>query len=145
MKNILRILILFLFVTNISFGLDLVRGGNIVHDDSTKLQWEDSDSVRVVRKSWDYGVNYCRSLILDGRSDWRLPRKNELLTLVDYSKSNPAIKENAFKNITANYYWSSTPNAALTNYAWHISFDTGLIGYSPKKNMEYVRCVRSTE
>ena len=145
MKNILRILILFLLGTNISFGLDLVRGGNIVHDYSSKLQWEDSANVKVARKSWDFAVAYCRNLILDGRYDWRLPNKNELLTLINYAKSNPAIKENAFINTASNYYWSSIPNAALPDYAWHISFDTGMIGYSRKRNMEHVRCVRSTE
>ena len=145
MKNILNFLILLLLCMNMSFGLDLTRNESTVSDSSTKLQWEDGENVKASRKNWDYAKTYCRNLVLDGKYDWRLPNKDDLLTIIDFSKSNPAIKEDVFKNIASNYYWSSIPNAALSNYAWYISFDTGLIGYSKKRNMEYVRCVRTSE
>lgn len=142
MKNIFKFLMLFLININIVFGLDLTRTGNIVNDILTKLQWQDDKSVTMTRKNWDYAKVYCENLTLDNLSDWRLPAKNELLSLIDYSKSNPAILEDAFQNINSNYYWSSTSNATLHDYAWYISFDTGLIGYIQKNNREYVRCVR---
>lgn len=145
MKNILKILILLSLCLNVSFGLDLVRSGNIVHDYSTKLQWVDDDNVKTSRKSWEHAKTYCKNLVLDGRYDWRLPNKNELITLIDFNKSDPVFKEDVFKNMTSNYYWSSVPNAALSDYAWFISFDTGLIGYTKKINLEYVRCVRTSE
>lgn len=142
MKSIIKILIFLSFSTNVLLGLDLVKTNSIVNDDSTKMQWQDDESVTMIRKNWYYAINYCKNLSLDGHNDWRLPNKDELLTLIDYSKSNPAIKENAFENITSNYYWSSVPNVALSEYAWYISFDTGLVGYSKKDTMQYTRCVR---
>lgn len=143
MKNILKVFILFLFSLNTIFALDLTKNRNTVIDSSTKLQWQDNDSVKMLRKNWDYATVYCQNLVLDGYTNWRLPSKTELLTLINYAKSNPAIKENAFAFITSNYYWSHTENAALSKYAWYIGFDTGLVGYDKKELREYVRCVRT--
>jgi hypothetical protein len=145
MKNILRFLVLFLFSLNILFALGLARNGNTVIDNSTNLQWQDDVHAKMARKDWDYAIYYCKQLILDGYTNWRLPMKNELLSLIDYSKSNPAIKEKVFKNIKPNYYWSSTPNATLSSYGWYISFDSGLVGYNKKRSREYVRCVRTIQ
>lgn len=143
MKNILKISVLFLLSLNIVFAVHLTRTGNSVVDNYSKLQWQDDKNVKILRISWDYAKIYCKKLILDGYVNWRLPSRSELLTLVDYSKANPAIKEKVFQNITSNYYWSHTSNATLLNYAWYIGFDTGIVGYNKKELREYVRCVRT--
>ena len=42
---------------------------------------------------------------LCGASDWRLPSRKELLSLVHYGSSTPAIDSARFPNTTANYFW----------------------------------------
>ncbi|MBF0238256.1 MAG: DUF1566 domain-containing protein [SAR324 cluster bacterium] len=75
-------------------------------------------------------------------TDWRLPNRNELQSLVDYSKSNPAIDTTAFSNTNSSYYWSSTANAYSTSNAWYVNFYNGYVYYGNKTYSYYVRCVR---
>ena len=88
-------------------------------------------------------MTYCEDLTLDGFSDWRLPAVNELLTLVDYSKANPAIDGAAFPGKHWSGYWSSTSKSHNTPVAWYVSFDSGGISGSNKTDSKNVRCVRS--
>ncbi len=58
---------------------------------------------------------------------WRMPNTNELESLVDVSRANPAVSTgNPFTNINlANAYWSSTTYMALTSNAMAIRFSDG--------------------
>jgi hypothetical protein len=84
--------------------------------------------------------NVCGSLNLGGYSDWRLPSKKELITIVDYAISYPGTTINTtyFPNTIASSYWSST-NA---DYAWSVSFGVGDVDYWSECNFMHVRCVR---
>lgn len=53
--------------------------------------------------------------------DWRLPNIKELLSLVDYSQSSPALASgHPFTNVLAAFYWSSTSFAPLAIGAWGV-------------------------
>lgn len=58
---------------------------------------------------------------------WRMPNVNELESVVDVSRANPAVSASApFTNIAlANAYWSSTTYTALTTNAMAIRFTDG--------------------
>ena len=59
-------------------------------------------------------------------SDWRLPNRKELRSLLDRSRSNPILPSgNPFSNAQSNYYWTSTTYAVKKNYAWEIDFWSG--------------------
>jgi hypothetical protein len=119
----------------------LSRNDNgVVSDSSTSLQWQ--DNISSVKKDWEDAIGYCSDLTLDGYSDWRLPNKNELLSIVDYSKYNPSIKEDVFQNIESSYCWSSTTYATNTSNAWNVDFDNGYARNGTKDNSLCVRCVR---
>jgi hypothetical protein len=52
------------------------------------------------------------------RSDWRLPNRMEILSLFDFSKSNPSLPSgHPFYNIEDNY-WTSTTLLSSTDHAW---------------------------
>ncbi len=43
--------------------------------------------------SWEQALEYCETSNLAGYTDWRLPNRNEMQSLVDYSTTNPAIPD----------------------------------------------------
>ncbi|MFC1856590.1 DUF1566 domain-containing protein [Thermodesulfobacteriota bacterium] len=80
-----------------------------------------------------------------GFSDWRLPTREKLRSIVDYGRTSPAISTDYFPNIVASeagYYWSSTTYAGTTGHAWHVGFHYGDDVYFSKSGSYYVRAVR---
>ena len=72
-------------------------------------------------------------------NDWRLPTMQELLTLVDYTKINPACD---LEDTKLEHYWSSTPCVSSDDSFWDVGFYYGYTGWNPKSTHSYVRCVR---
>jgi hypothetical protein len=84
---------------------------------------------------------------LAGKRDWRLPTMEELLTLVDYSRSAPAINGTLFPGTPAGYFWTSTPYANAPNdYIHVVDFDRGQSGatYFQQATDPYTRLVRES-
>ena len=119
----------------------LSKTGNIVTDSATGLEWQD-DAVGT-KTIWQDAIARCETLTLDAKSDWRLPNLNELTSIVDDTKSYPAIDTTVFNNTISNYYWSSTTIAGSTNYAWRVYFNYGPQYGNYKTDNSYVRCVRA--
>ena len=114
----------------------------IVTDSKTGLQWQDNEEANTVTKTWIEAINYCENLTLGSHDDWRLPNFNELDSLADKSKSNPAISL-VFQNVVSDYCWSSTTVVSDEDYAWGVDFDRGNDFWDDKSNSHYVRCVRA--
>ena len=114
-------------------------GGETVFDSATGLVWQKAS---VSGKDWNGALSYCESLTLAGKSDWRLPNKNELMTLIDYSKSEPA---SIFPGMTSETLWSSTFNTYYggTNGLLTVKTGNGMIDYDYNSTELSVRCVRS--
>lgn len=76
--------------------------------------------------------------------DWRLPSREELRSLVDYSHSEkgPAVYNLAFPNTATEFYWSVDPSATNPDEAWGIGFTFGYDYSYYKKNRVHVRLVR---
>ena len=87
-----------------------------------------------VSTSW----NTCDALVLGGRSDWRVPTREELAAfyytvyVADFA---------LFPVTVANSYWSSSTCVPLTAFAWNVSFVSGAVGVNDKSFSTYVRCV----
>ena len=64
--------------------------------------------------TWQQALAYCENLNLAGHTDWRLPDRTELQSIVDYSRINPVI-DPLFSTV-ASSYWSSTTYAVNTIY-----------------------------
>ena len=80
---------------------------------------------------------------LCGASDWRLPSKEELRSIVDYSRYNPSIDTDYFPNTVSSWFWSSSLYAGDSDAAWFVSFYGGYDYATFRSNSEYVRLVRS--
>jgi hypothetical protein len=85
-----------------------------------KLEWKEIEGTY----TWHQAIEL-------GKDGWRLPSKEELLKLY-------------WSNIMPNKkcYWSSSPFAASSNYAWFVHFSNGDENVSNKSYSNYVRLVR---
>jgi len=118
---------------------DFTKTGDIIKDSVSKLEFQD-DAVGS-QMPWEDAITYCEALTLGGHGDWRLPNINELKSIVDRSKVNPAIVT-AFTNTSSSNYWSTTTYERNKNYAWYVGFSNGNVSGFTKGYSGYVRCVR---
>ena len=79
---------------------------------------------------------------LCGAHDWRLPSKEELRSIVDYSRSYPTIDTDYFWNTRWSVFWSSSPYADDSNSAWYVNFESGYALFAGHSNSSRVRLVR---
>jgi Protein of unknown function (DUF1566) len=116
-----------------------IVGTDTVLDEVTKLQWQRTQTD--MSFSWEDALAYCNNLVHDGHSDWRLPSRIELVSLIDYTRSSPAI-DPIFLNVTGVAVWSATPWAGDPNNAWVVYFNDGDTYYASMLNSCRVLCVR---
>lgn len=114
------------------------NGDGTVTDNNTGLVWEKKTDANVnLNFTWQGALDYVAELNamnggagFAGHNDWRLPNMRELLSIVDYSRSNPSIHPvfgptKGVLNFVA--YWSSTSWAAFfpESNAWAVDFADG--------------------
>jgi len=106
--------------------------GGFVIDHKTCLEWSDVAGQMSLCEADEYADS-----LGDG---WRLPTIEELETLIDRSKANPA---SPFPGMTSECFWSSSSYAGDSYYAWYVDFYNGSVNSYDKTGSNYVRCVRS--
>ncbi len=107
------------------------NGDGTVTDIYTGLMWQQATAPGTYM--WQQALTYCQNLALGNYSDWRLPNRNELQTIVDYTSYNPSIETVAFPDTVASEYsgyWSSTTVASEIGFAWGVDFKYGVV-YGP--------------
>jgi hypothetical protein len=117
------------------------EGNGTVTDNVTSLVWQKTTTADAY--NWSVAAAYCASLSLAGETDWRVPSLIELVSLVDYGQSYPAINVTAFPGTTSDaHYWSSSPSVDSPGNAWLVHFAYGGTVLKDVTNMHEVRCVR---
>ena len=112
-----------------------VLGGEAVLDNQTGLVWARNTDIFEKIVPWEEAVILCENLEVGGRKGWRLPTKDELITLLDTSRSRPPLPEgHPFEKINVAYggqgdteYWTSTEYKDDSNSAWVVSFNMGQV------------------
>ena len=101
-----------------------------------------------------YGSTYCNTeaftarvnaVGLCGAKDWRMPSRQELHSIVDYSRYSPSIDQNFFPNTRSGSYWSASPLAENSDGAWLLQFYSGVDNGGYHNNNYHVRLVRSSQ
>lgn len=98
------------------------HGDVTVTDTKTGLMWTKNANLPGERMNWNDAINYCRNLNHAGYSDWLLPSRGELASLVDYSQRDPALpKGHPFQGVVSTRrYWASRTHANNTERAWAV-------------------------
>ena len=80
---------------------------------------------------------------LCGATDWRMPSKKDLISILDLGRTNPAIDPTFFPNTPVSYFWSASAYAYYSGGAWFVAFDYGYAySYSEYRTFQ-VRLVRA--
>ena len=121
------------------------NGNGTVTDNLTGLVWlknaNCTDTVGGVTKgsgyltwanalTWSNGLASGACGLADGSNagDWRLPNREELESLIDFSRYNPALPAgHPFSSVQSTYYWSSTTYAGSTYDAWFVYMYNGFV------------------
>lgn len=143
------------------------NGNGTVTQNETGLMWQKSDS----NETHDVheAIEYCENLKLAGYSDWRLPTKDELKTLVECSNGAPTPLQDPYGepytcNSTYSYgpydrptissifiptahdyktrYWSSTRYEDTSTQYWGVSYYSGRSYWLRGHEGNMARCVR---
>jgi hypothetical protein len=138
----------------------------IVRDAATSLMWQGCSAGQsggdctgfAKTLAWQDAVNYCEGLTYAGYDDWRLPKINELISIVNYSAYNPAIDSNNFPAtpVLLTNFWTSSPIVGFEDHAWFVNFTRGETTFETAvangrgtttsaalANLYFVRCVRN--
>ncbi len=102
-----------------------------VTDNLTGLMWIKNPSNLTLPLNWNSALLFVNSLNSDGycgHSDWRIPNRKELFSLIDYSKGAPALPDGSMLSLVLDYYyyWSSTSYASNSLYAWCVDMLDGM-------------------
>jgi hypothetical protein len=106
-----------------------------ITDNATGLIWlKNADAFGL--RTWAQALDDCAALasgaagLSDGSTagQWRLPNRKELMSLVDYGRSNPSLPSgHQFSSVQSAIYWSSTTDAGTTGNAWVVSITDGAV------------------
>lgn len=76
---------------------------------------------------------------------WRLPTVNELFSIVDRSRHDPAIDTSKFPDTKSKAYWTSEECDWDSSAVWIVYFYGGDVGYLHRSYGGCVRAVRSSQ
>ena len=116
--------------------------GNCITDNLTGIMWARQDGGF---RTWQLGLDFANSLDLCGFSDWRMPNRKELLSLVNYGAANIGIDllSNGFTFQVESVLWSSSSVAGSAAEAWTLIVLPGVLSQGPKSGGNYVLPVRA--
>ena len=132
---------LILYCTDTQAGY-IDNGDGTVTDANTGLMWQQA-TAQGDRYRWDQALYYPTGLFLGNYSDWRLPTIEELATLIDSSRYDPAINTKYFPDTVASDYWSCSGCLNVAGCVMRVNFNDGAVYGAPVDfYYSYIRAVR---
>ena len=110
--------------------------GAEVLDKLTGLVWTRDANIFEFPVRWQEAIDYIAVMNGNGElgaTDWRLPNRRELRSLMSHQTRQPALPEgHPFLNVFNGWYWTSTTAAINTAYAWYIHTEGARMFYGRK-------------
>ena len=129
-----------------SYQTDDYGGGIVTIDNVTGLVWAsygDQTGCNFGNQTdWPSAIDWADALSFAEYSDWRMPNRTEINSIVNCGNYDPAINSMYFPNTQSDEYWSSTTFKADTDNAWFVNFTDGNVSNAVKTDSYYVRPVR---
>jgi len=110
-----------------------------IKDTKTGLIWQKSDDG--MKRNLKDSEKYVEELDLAGYYDWRVPTIEELFSIIDFARYDPAI--NPVFECWGFWYWSNSSDASNRDSAWRVQFYNGYMYWANKNDSGLIRCVRS--
>lgn len=122
------------------------NGDQTIVDKLTGLVWTRDADPAGGPKTWQDALDYIKSLNNEkhlDHSDWRLPNVNELAGLVNIQADLAEwLRAQGFRNLQADYYWTSTTYASYAACAWSVGIHGGIVAGHDKADVYFVWPVR---
>lgn len=97
-----------------------------VLDRNTGLVWERAPEHG--SRFWQSAQYSCLSATTGGQMGWRMPSISEFTSLVDPSRSNPALPDgNPFDTGGHAFFWTATRRASFDDLAWGFNLRDGFV------------------
>jgi hypothetical protein len=112
---------------------------DVVVDNVTHLVWQRDVSTEA--RTYNQAVSYCASLDFAGRTDWRLPSRIELISLIDWDQQRLGDMDPAFPEPPFEGEWTCTPGPGNPLVAWMVDFTVGSPDIREKRMTLLARCV----
>jgi hypothetical protein len=89
-----------------------------------------------------------KALTVAGFSDWRIPERFELESILDLKRYSPAIDPVFFRDTRSDWYWTNTPCAwndrpGPSGSVWVVDFGGGGVNYDDRNSTAFARAVRA--
>lgn len=129
-----------------------------IHDKNNSFTWYQPEATEIIQGVADGGrckgnsdcdtyayiehinqMNYC------GYSNWRLPTKEEILSIVDFKSNDSVTKIDTeyFPDALPSWYWTASSNEDKPEYAWYVLFRNGITLNDRKERPKHIRLVRT--
>ena len=138
-------------VTGLMWETKTTDGG--LHDQNHTYTWYEPDDTKNGRNVGMQNGGNCRGSQCDTNAyvkavnsvgycsykDWRMPTRQDLTSIIDFSKVGPTIDKNYFQSTKSEWYWSSSPVANDSSVAWSVYFAYGdsSVYYGGSSNHSY--------
>jgi hypothetical protein len=114
----------------------------VLHN-SANVMWQDNIEVTQYNEDIIMSELYCKELILNTYTNWRLPTIEELISINDIE--NKRFIKNDFKYVKKGKYISKSKYILNGDKIWYVDFKNGNISFDNSNKIYYIRCIRNTK
>lgn len=119
---------------------------DVVQDQMTGLSWTRNANLSDFPMTWQEAFDFIHLMNQEntlGYSDWRLPNRRELRSLMSYQTRLPSLPEkHPFSDVFSGWYWTSTTAVINPKYAWYVHMEGARMFYGGKDESYFLWPVR---